>query len=100
MFYVNYKRIVELAAVHRLPTMYVFREAVDAGGLMCYGADLPELFSLAAKYVAKILRGAKPGDLPVELPTKFEFVINLKTANALSLTMPPTLLAAADEVIE
>ena len=100
MFYVNYKRIVELAAVHRLPTMYVFREAVDAGGLMCYGADLPELFSLAAKYVAKILRGAKPGDLPVELPTKFEFVINLKTAKALSLAMPPTLLAAADEVIE
>jgi putative ABC transport system substrate-binding protein len=100
MFYVNYKRLVDLAAKHRLPTMYVFREAADAGGLMCYGADLPNLSRLAAKYVAKILQGAKPGDLPVEQPTKFEFVINLKTANALGLTMPPTLLASADEVIE
>jgi putative ABC transport system substrate-binding protein len=100
MFYVNYKRLVSLAANHRLPTMYVFREAVDAGGLMCYGADIPDLSRLSAKYVVKILQGAKPGDLPVEQPTKFESVINLKTAKALGLTMPPTLLGVADEVIE
>ena len=100
MFYANYKRLVDLAAKHRLPTMYVFREAADAGGLMCYGADIPELSRLSAKYVAKILQGAKPDDLPVEQPTKFEFVINLKTAKALGLTMPPTLLGSADEVIE
>lgn len=100
MFYVNYKRIIGLSAKHRLPTIYAFREAAEAGGLMCYGADIPDLSRLAAKYVAKILQGSKPGDLPVEQPTKFEFVINLKTANALSLTLPPTLLARADEVIE
>jgi ABC-type uncharacterized transport system substrate-binding protein len=100
MFYARHKRLVELAANRRLPTMYVFREAVDAGGLMCYGADIPDLSRLSAKYVIKILQGAKPGDLPVEQPTKFEFVINLKTAKALGLTMPPTLLGIADEVIE
>jgi putative ABC transport system substrate-binding protein len=80
--------------------MYVFREAVEAGGLMCYGADLTDLTRLAAKYVAKVLQGVKPADLPVEQPTKFEFVINSKTASALGLTMPPTLLTSADEVIE
>ena len=100
MFYANYERLVGLSAKHRLPTVYVFREAVDAGGLMCYGADLPDLSRLAARYVVKILQGAKPGDLPVEQPTKFEFVINLKTANALGLAVPPNLLARADEVIE
>lgn len=100
MFYENYRRLVDLSARHRLPTIFVFREAVDAGGLMCYGADLPDLARLAAKYVAKILQGTKPDDLPVEQPTKFEFIINLKTANALGLTMPPTLLTGADEVIE
>jgi putative tryptophan/tyrosine transport system substrate-binding protein len=100
MFYVNYRRLVDLAASHRLPTMYVFREAVEAGGLMCYGADIPDLSRLAAKYVAKILKGAKPGDLPVQQPTKFELVINLKAANALGLTIPPAILARADEVIE
>jgi ABC-type uncharacterized transport system substrate-binding protein len=100
MFYANYERLVGLSAKHRLPTVYVFREAVDAGGLMCYGADLPDLFRLAAKYLAKILQGTKASDLPVEQPTKFEFVINLKTASALGLTLPPTLLSSADEVIE
>jgi putative tryptophan/tyrosine transport system substrate-binding protein len=100
MFYANYKRLVALSAKHRLPTMYVFREAVDAGGLMCYGADVPDLWRLAAKYVAKILQGTKPSDLPVEQPTKFEFVVNLKTANAFGLIMSPTFLTSADEVIE
>ena len=100
MLYVNYKRLVELAAGHRLPLIYAHREAVEGGGLMSYGADLPALWQLASRYAAKILRGAKPGDLPVEQPTKFEFVINLKTAKALGLNMPTTLLTAADEVIE
>jgi ABC-type uncharacterized transport system substrate-binding protein len=100
MFYVNYRRIVDLAARQRLPTMYYFREAVEGGGLMCYGADIPDLFNHAAKHVAKILKGTKPGDLPVEQPTKFEFLINLKTSKALGVTIPATLLARADEVIE
>jgi ABC-type uncharacterized transport system substrate-binding protein len=80
--------------------MWVFREAVQAGGLICYGADIPDLSRRAGKYVAKILRGAKPSDLPVEQPTRFDFMINLRTAKALRLTVPPTLLVAADEVIE
>lgn len=100
MLYVNYKRLVGLAGSHRLPVMYVHREAVDDGGLMFYGADLPVLWQLAAKYVAKILQGAKPGDLPVEQPTNFELVINLKTAKTLGLAVPPSLLSRADEVIE
>jgi putative ABC transport system substrate-binding protein len=100
MFYVNYRRIVDLAAQYRLPTMYYFREAVEGGGLMCYGADIPDLFRLTANHVTKILNGAKPGDLPVEQPTKFEFLVNLKAANALGVTIPPALLARADEVIE
>jgi putative ABC transport system substrate-binding protein len=100
MFYVNHRQLVDLAASHQLPTMYVFREAVQAGGLISYGADIPDLARLAAKYVAKILKGVKPGDLPVERPTKFELLINLKTAKSLGLTVPPTLLALADEVIE
>jgi putative ABC transport system substrate-binding protein len=100
MFYVNYRRLVDLAALHQLPTMYYHREAVQAGGLICYGADILDLVLRATKYVAKILKGAKPGDLPVEQPTRFEFFINLKTAKTLGLTVPPMLLAIADEVIE
>jgi putative ABC transport system substrate-binding protein len=100
MFYLNYRRLVDLAARHRLPCMYVFKEAVEGGGLICYGADIPDLSRLAAKYVAKILKGAKPADLPVEQPIKFELAINLKTAQALGLTIPPSLLVGADTVIE
>jgi putative tryptophan/tyrosine transport system substrate-binding protein len=80
--------------------MFYFREAVEAGGLMCYGADIPNLFRLAAKYVAKILKGAKPSDLPVEQPVTFDIAINLKTAKTLGLTFPSSLLLRADQVIE
>ena len=100
MFYVNYRRLVDLAAKHRLPAMYVFREAVEAGGLMCYGANIPDLVRRAAAYVEKILKGAKPADLPIQQRTKFELVINLKTAKALGLTIPNSILLRADEVIE
>jgi ABC-type uncharacterized transport system substrate-binding protein len=93
-------RINTLALAARLPTMHTFREGVEAGGLMSYGANFPDLFRRAADFVDKILRGAKPGDIPVEQPTKFDLVVNLTTAKALRLTVPPTLLARADEVIE
>jgi len=96
----NRIRINTLALGVRLPTMHGFREYVEAGGLMSYGANFPDLHRRAAELVDKILRGAKPGDIPVEQPTKFDLVINLTTATALDLTVPPSLLAIADEVIE
>jgi putative ABC transport system substrate-binding protein len=96
----NRARISTLAIQARLPTIYVAREYVEAGGLMSYGANIPHLFARAAELVDKILRGTKPGDIPVEQPTKFELVINLKTAKALGLIVPATLIARADEVIE
>jgi putative ABC transport system substrate-binding protein len=96
----NRARISTLAIQARLPTIYVAREYVEAGGLMSYGANIPHLFARAAELVDKILRDTKPGDIPVEQPTKFELVINLKTAKALGLSIPQTLLATADNVIE
>jgi ABC-type uncharacterized transport system substrate-binding protein len=92
--------VIDFATKHRLPTLFPARDFVDAGGLMSYGYIREDLLRRAATYVDKILRGAKPGDLPVEQPTKFELVINLKTAKALGLTIPPSLLARADQVIE
>ena len=94
------RRLVDLAAKHRLPTVYTSRDFVDAGGLMTYGPSLADSFRRAAAYVDKILKGTKPGDLPVEQPTKFELMINLRTAKALGLTIPPSLLLRADQVIE
>ena len=93
-------QIVDFAAKNRVPAVYGFREAVDAGGLISVGPELSYLWKGAATYVDKILKGAKPGDLPVEQPTKFELVINLKTARTLGLTIPPSLLQRADQVIE
>ena len=100
LFNANRARIAELAAQSRLAMMYDDSAMVHAGGLMSYGVNRPELSRRVATYVDKILKGAKPGDLPVEQPTKFELVINLKTAKALGITMPPSLLLLADEVIQ
>jgi putative ABC transport system substrate-binding protein len=93
-------QIPDLARGRRLPSIYQFRESVEAGGLMSYGPDRRQIYARVADYVEKVLKGAKPSDLPVEQPTKFELVINLKTAKALGLTVPPILFAQADEVIE
>jgi putative ABC transport system substrate-binding protein len=100
MFFSHRKRFAELALKHRLPTVVGSREYVEAGGLVSYSPDYPDLFRRAATFVDKILKGARPADLPIEQPTKFELVINLKTAKALGLTIPPSLLARADEVIQ
>ena len=96
----NRKRIVGFALKSRLPSMYVRREFVDAGGLMSYGADLADSYRRVAYYVDRILKGAKPADLPVEQPTKFEFVINLKTAKQIGVTIPPEVLARATKLIK
>jgi ABC-type uncharacterized transport system substrate-binding protein len=100
MFISERRRLVDLAAKNRLPAVYPWREFVDAGGLMSYGLNVADLFRRAATYVDKILKGAKPADLPVEQPTKFELVINLKTAKVLGLTIPQTLQQRADQMIE
>jgi putative ABC transport system substrate-binding protein len=92
--------VAQLASASGLPAIYGFRNHVDAGGLISYGPDFPNLFYRAAAYVDKILKGAKPGDLPIEQPTKFELVINRKTAKALGLTISPSLLLRVDQIIE
>src|SRR4029079_6168501 len=96
----NRKRVVEFAMTQRLPTIFELSNLVRDGGLMSYGPKQSELGERAADFVARILRAARRGDLPLELPTRFEFLVNLKTARSLDLTIPPTLLARADEVIE
>jgi putative ABC transport system substrate-binding protein len=99
-FFAERKRIVELAVKYRLPAIYFQKEFVDEGGLMSYGADYEDLFRKAAHYVDKILKGTKPADLPVQQATKFEFVINLKAAKQIGLTIPPDVLARANRVIK
>ena len=100
MFNTHRKQIFDLVNKNRLPAIYSTKEYADTGGLMSYGANFPELYRRAAIYVDKILKGAKPADLPVEQPTKFELVINLKTAKQIGLTIPPNVLARADRVIK
>jgi putative ABC transport system substrate-binding protein len=99
-FFSARRQISSLAAMHRLPAMYESRESVADGGLISYGASISDLTRHAAVFVVKVINGAKPADLPIEQPTRFELVINLKTAKALGLDVPPMLLARADEVIE
>jgi ABC-type uncharacterized transport system substrate-binding protein len=99
-FFRDRSSLAETALRHRLPLVSPFREMTEAGGLLSYGASVPDMYRRAAEYVDKIFRGAKPADLPVEQPTKFELVVNLKSAKALGLAVPQSLLARADEVIE
>jgi ABC-type uncharacterized transport system substrate-binding protein len=100
MLYLEHRRIVDLAAKEQLPTVYPWREAVGVGGLISYGASIPSTMRHSAVLVGKILKGAKTSEIPVEQPTKFELVINIKTAKGLGLDLPPSLIARADEVIE
>jgi putative tryptophan/tyrosine transport system substrate-binding protein len=100
IFFGERRRIVELAGKYRLPAIYFSKEFVDEGGLMSYGADYADLYRRSAVYVDKILKGAKPADLPVQQATKFEFVINLKAAKQIGLTIPPDVLARANKVIK
>jgi putative ABC transport system substrate-binding protein len=100
LFFFSRRRLLDFAAKNALPAMYGWREPVEEGGLMAYGPNMPDLFRRAATYVDKILKGAKPADLPIQRPTKFELVINLKTAKALGLTIPPSVLLSADELIQ
>ena len=100
LFHANIARIVNFASKHKLPTIFHSKDFVEAGGLMAYGADFTDLYRRAATYVDKILKGAIPAGLPVEQPTKFEMVINLKTAKQIGLTIPPNVLARADRVIK
>ena len=100
LFIANANRLAELAIEHRLPSMFGPKEHAEAGGLLSYGPDRVDLWRRGAAYVDAILRGASPGELPVQQPNRFELVVNIRTAKALGLTIPPTLLARADEVIE
>ncbi len=93
-------RLAQLALKHRLPTSFAHREHAEVGGLMAFGANMPDMYRLVAVRVDKILKGAKPADLPVEQPTKFELVINMRTAKTLGLTIPPSVLLRADQIIE
>lgn len=100
LFFNERQRIADLASKSRLPAVYGFRDHVDAGGLISFGVNLAECFHRSATYVVSIIKGARPADLPVQFPTKLELIVNVGTAKSLGLTIPPTLLAVADEVIE